>query len=84
MTRAEKHWDLYTRCVRAKQGTLFHDHGRVLKRVIREPRSVQGIARPTKLTLADVLLTWDWVNEKVAPECDDADSIEVFEKPADE
>ena len=80
MTRAEKLWALYTRCVRANDGTLFHDHGRVLKRVIREPGAVQGVARPTKLTLADVLKTWGWVSEKTAQARDDADSVEVIKE----
>ena len=77
MTRAEKLWDLYTRCVRANDGTLFHDHGRVLKRVFREPGAVQGVTRPTKLTLADVLKTWEWVFERTALANDDQDAAEV-------
>lgn len=78
MTRAQKLWDLYTRCVRANDGTLFHDHGRILKRVFREPGNVQGIARPTKLTLADVLKSWEWVSEKTVQARDDADTVEVI------
>ena len=80
MTRAEKLWDLYTRCVRANDGTLFHDHGRILKRVFREPGKVQGIARPTKLTLADVLKTWEWVCKKTALARGDADAVEVIKE----
>lgn len=78
MTRAEKLWGLYTRCVRANDGTLFHDHGRVLKRVFRRPGAVQGVAHPTKLTLADVLKTWEWVSERTAPASDDQDAAEVI------
>jgi hypothetical protein len=80
VTRAEKLWALYTRCVRANDGTLFHDHGRVLKRVFREPGAVQGVARPTKLTLVDVLKTWEWVAERTAPASDDGDAAEVIKE----
>jgi len=71
MTRAEKVWDLYTRCVRANDSVLFHDHGRVLKRVFRQPGQVQGIAVVTKLTLTDVLKSWEWVYQKTADRRDD-------------
>lgn len=78
MTRAEKLWALYTRSIRASDGTLFHDHRKILKRVIQKPGDAQGIAHPTKLTLADALKTWEWVNEKTTQTRDDADSVEVI------
>src|SRR5436305_1102858 len=71
MTRADKVWDLHTRCVRANDSVLFHDHGRVLKRVFRRPGEVQGTAAPTRLTLADVLKTWEWVYQRTADRRDD-------------
>jgi hypothetical protein len=83
MTRAQKVWDLYTRCVRANDGALFHDHGRVLKRVMRRPGEVQGIAVPTKLMLADVLKSWEWVYQKTADgRDDDDDTAEVYKEIA--
>ena len=83
MTRAEKVWNLYTRCVRANDGVLFHDHGRVLKRVHRQPGKVEGIAAPTKLMLADVLKTWEWVHQKTAhTRDDDEDAAEVYKEIA--
>jgi hypothetical protein len=79
MTRSGKLWDLYTRCVRANDAVLFHDHGRMLKRVFREPGAIHGIAQPTKLTLADVLKTWEWVYEKTGDRRDDdTDAAEVY------
>jgi hypothetical protein len=82
VTRAEKVWDLNTRCARASE-LLFLDHGRVLKRVFREPSAVEGIARPTKLMLADVLLAWEWVYKKTADRRDDdEDAKEVFREIA--
>ena len=78
MTRADKVWDLHTRCVRANDSVLFHDHGRVLKRVFRRPGEVQGTAAPTRLTLADVLKTWEWVYQRTADRRDDdEDAAEV-------
>lgn len=83
MTRAQKVWELYTRCVRANDGVLFHDHGRVLKRVMRRPGEVQGIAVPTKLTLADVLKSWEGVYQRtVDGHEDDEDSVEVYKEIA--
>jgi hypothetical protein len=82
MTRAQKVWDLHTRCVRANDGVLFHDHGRVLKRVFRSPGEVQGFAVPTKLTLSDVLKTWEWVNERQADRSDDEDAAHVYKEVA--
>jgi hypothetical protein len=82
MTRAEKLWDLHTRCVRANDGVLFHDHGRVLKRVLRRPGDVQGTAAPTKLTLSDVLKSWEWVNDRRVDRSDDDDAVEVYKEIA--
>jgi hypothetical protein len=83
MTRAQKVWDLYTRCVRANDGVLFHDHGRVLKRVIRRPGEVHGVAVLTKLTLADVLKSWEWGYQRTLDRHDDdEDSAEVYKEVA--
>jgi hypothetical protein len=80
VTRAEKLWDLYTRCVRANDGVLYLDHGRVLKRVFREPGAIEGVARPTKLMLVDVLKTWEWVWGRTALATDDEDAAEVIKE----
>jgi hypothetical protein len=64
---------------------LFHDHGRVLKRVFREPGAIQGIAQLTRLTLADVLKTWQWVYEKTGDRRDDdTDAAEVYKEIAEQ
>jgi hypothetical protein len=85
MTRSDELWNLYNRCVRANDGVLFHDHGRMLKRVFREPGAIQGIAQPTKLTLADVLKTWEWVYENTADRRDDdTDAAEVYKEIAEQ
>jgi hypothetical protein len=82
-TRAQKVWDLYTRCVRANDGVLFHDHGRVLKRVMRRPGEVQGVAVSTKLTLADALKSWEWVYQRtVDGHDDDQDSVDAYKEIA--
>jgi hypothetical protein len=53
----------------------------MLKRVFREPGAIQGIAEPTKLTLADVLKTWEWVYEKTGDRRDDdTDATEVYKE----
>jgi hypothetical protein len=74
MTRAEKVWSIRQRCIKANDGVLWNDHGDVLKRVIR-----QGEAVPTKIGLADVLLTWKWVYDKRTDKDDgDQDAADVF------
>jgi hypothetical protein len=78
MTRAEKVWDVRRRCIRANDGVLWNDHGDVLKRVIRHGTAVQGVAVPTKITLTDVLKTWEWVNDRRADGSDDEDAADVF------
>ncbi len=83
MTRAQKVWGLHTRCVKANDGLLFHAHGRVLKRVLRRPGEVQGIAVSTKLMFADVLKTWEWVYQKTADRrADDQDAAAVYKEIA--
>jgi hypothetical protein len=80
MTRAEKVWDIRRRCIRANDGVLWNDHGDVLKRVIRHGTAVQGVAVPTKITLTDVLKTWEWVNDRRAERSDDQDAADVFKE----
>ena len=83
MTRAEKVWNIRQRCIRANDGVLWDDHGNVLKRVIRDPGAVQGVAVPTKITLVDVLNTWKWVYGKTEEtRDDDDDAVEVFKEIA--
>jgi hypothetical protein len=59
VTRAEKVWDIRKRCIKANDGVLWNNHGDILMRVISPGRAV-----PTKISLADVLLTWKWVCDK--------------------
>jgi hypothetical protein len=82
MTRAEKVWDIRRRCIRGNEGVLWNDHGDILKRVIRQPGAVQGIAVPTKIMLVDALTTWEWVNERRADRFDDEDATDVFKEIA--
>jgi hypothetical protein len=82
MTRAEKVWEIRRRCIRANEGVLWNDHGDILKRVIRQPDTIQGVAVPTKIMLADVLKTWEWVNGKQTDRSNDQDSTDVFREIA--
>jgi hypothetical protein len=82
MTGAEKAWDIRRRCIRANEGVLWDDHGNILKRVIRRPGEVQGIAVPTKIMLTDVLKTWEWVYEKTTDRHDDEDAVQVHKEIA--
>jgi hypothetical protein len=83
MTRAEKVWDIRRRCIRANSGVLWNDHGDILKRVIRQPGTVQGRAVLTKIMLVDVLKTWEWIYEKTADRRDDdKDAADVFREIA--
>jgi hypothetical protein len=50
---------------------------------MRRPGELQGIAVPTKLTLADVLKSWEWVYQKtVDGRDDDEDTAEVYKEIA--
>lgn len=81
MTRAEKVLDIHRRCIRANDGVLWNDHGDILKRVIRQPGEVQGYAINSKITLVDVLKTWEWVYQKTADRRDDDDDAgEVYKE----
>jgi hypothetical protein len=76
VTRAENLWDIRRRCIRANPGVLWNNHGDILMRVIN-----QGHAIPTKMSLADVLLTWKWVYDKRADKDDiDQDAADVFDE----
>jgi hypothetical protein len=69
---------LRRRCIRANSGILWDDHGNVLKRVIRSPGEIQGVAKPTTIMLEDILNTWDWVCEKTLHGREgDEDAVEV-------
>jgi hypothetical protein len=82
VTRAVKVWDIRRRCIRANDGVLWNDHGDILKRVIRHGREAQGVAVPTKITLTDVLTTWEWVNDRRPNRSDDEDAADVFKEIA--
>jgi hypothetical protein len=82
MTRAEKVWEVHRRCIRANDGVLWNDHGDILKRVIRDAGAVQGVAVPAKITLTDVLKTWEWVNDRRTDRSDDEDAADVFKEVA--
>lgn len=82
MTRAEKVWEVRRRCIRANDGVLWNDHGDILKRAVRDAGAVQGVAVPAKITLADVLKTWEWVNDRRTDRSDDDDAADVFKEVA--
>jgi hypothetical protein len=82
VTRAEKVGEIRRRCIRANDGVLWNDHGDILKRVIRHGSAVQGTAMPTKITISDVLATWDWVNDRRTAGNDDEDGARVLKEVA--
>jgi hypothetical protein len=53
-----------------------------LRRVIRHGPAAQGVAVPTKITLTDVLKTWEWVNDRRVDRSDDEDAADVFKEIA--
>lgn len=55
MTRDEQLWGIRKACIKANQ-KLWNDHGNILMRVV-----AQGVAVPTQIGLADVLLAWQRV-----------------------
>jgi hypothetical protein len=75
LTRDEKLWRLRKACMKANPA-LWNDHGDILKRVVS-----QGVAVPTKIGLADVLLAWNWEWQKRPPgNEDDEDAAQVYKE----
>jgi hypothetical protein len=60
LNRAETIWKIRRACVKANP-KLWIDHGDILKR-----RVAQGIAVPTTLGVADILLAWQIMKDKNA------------------
>jgi hypothetical protein len=75
LTRDEKLRHLRKACMKANPA-LWNDHGDVLKRVVS-----QGVAVPTQIGIADVLLAWNWEWQKEQPVQDsDEDAGQVYKE----
>jgi hypothetical protein len=74
MDRSEKIWEIRRACIKANLD-LWNDHGNVLKR-----RMTAGVAVPTKLGLADVLLAWKTVNYQKMEDDEDEDTMNAAQE----
>lgn len=74
MNRGARIWEIRRACIEANPD-LWNDHGDILKR-----RIAQGVAVPTKVGLADVLLAWKVANDQKLTNDADEDAMNVAQE----